>query len=559
MTLNCGVKNELDTSLAAPPPQPVDNSIAGYCVSGNQTECVSSASFPTQSTPATPATVENVLEGTEFYVGGALQIGTMSDNATWNLSDSFAAAGGAGYYSGVSNLPAASDYCSTTTLFGVAGSANCVSAVSLMASNAWRDAGAAPLSYFAGVTTSNQLTQSAEATIYGQASGGQLLPQGGGYNYRDIPDSTKDDDGISGTSVSYALRPQVACGSSGTIAARIADCATQNPSASTWDGALKGNAGQALWKLVFTTGQQVPGECNGGASLGEIDCREVWQDTRTGLLWSSIANDGIGANWCQASGNIDFAPVALSQAYNMEEGTPIIGNGTISAIAGGSSSDSETITVTMTGATTFNVSGSNCGGGSISAGALSETAGSSVTFSRSNYCSFTLTQGSIPFSNNDIFIIKSTGAGGASCVPGAGSGLQPLEKISYCAEQPGYYPGFEGDDYGGGAWAGGSYTYDTAKGGMGRTSVNPVYWRLPTKYDYQQADNDGIRFVMPDMGNSSDSRPVPDGTPGGRREQWTATVDSTTRSNSWFFSADGGVFLDEGRTNASFYVRCVGR
>lgn len=52
--------------------------------------------------------------------------------------------------------------------------------------------------------------------------------------------------------------------------------------------------------------------------------------------------------------------------------------------------------------------------------------------------------------------------------------------------------------------------------GAGKAGLHSpaVSWRLPTKYDYQQADNDGIRFVMPEMG------------PNGSWSEWSASVVS---------------------------------
>lgn len=84
------------------------------------------------------------------------------------------------------------------------------------------------------------------------------------------------------------------CGTAqATIELRIADCAahgTIGPGA-TWDGSTKGQAGQGLWKLVARTGDVA-------SSVG----KEVWQDTQTGLLWSSKLTP-TGTNWCKASGS----------------------------------------------------------------------------------------------------------------------------------------------------------------------------------------------------------------------------------------------------------------
>jgi hypothetical protein len=115
--------------------------------------------------------------------------------------------------------------------------------------------------------------------------------------YRQVPDITKDDDGYVGGSVTYALRPATPCGTTqSTVSARIADCAAQNPTRSTWDGPTKGNAGQGVWKLVTYN-----------------STHEVWRDERTTLLWS----DSLGTtNWCRASGNSGGGPYGEVDPFN---------------------------------------------------------------------------------------------------------------------------------------------------------------------------------------------------------------------------------------------------
>jgi hypothetical protein len=258
-------------------------------------------------------------------------------------------------------------------------------------------------------------------------------------------------------------------------------------------------------------------------------------------------------NWCQASGNIQLAPVTYSSSYNTAAGTPIVGNGTIGAISGGSSSAGETITITFTSATTFTVSGANCGGGSITSGGLTASAGSTATFSRANYCSFTLTQGAVNFANNDIFIVKSVSAASYSCAPGAASALQPASPISYCAEVAGVNAP-AGENWGTGV-------YMAAKGGMGKTATaqSPsVRWRLPSIEDYMQANVNGIRFVMPDMGIAGTSRPIADGSTGGINYEWSSSLYSNSRSIAWIFYASNGNVGYVNRVNG-YPVRCSAR
>lgn len=107
------------------------------------------------------------------------------------------------------------------------------------------------------------------------------LPSG----YREVPDINLDDDGVLGN-VTLATTPSTPCGESqASVEGRIAECASLNGAAATWDGNAKGHGGEASWKLVtFTTNSN----------------KEVWRDERTKLLWSEqVAND----NWCRAVGN----------------------------------------------------------------------------------------------------------------------------------------------------------------------------------------------------------------------------------------------------------------
>jgi hypothetical protein len=398
----------------------------------------------------------------------------------------------------------------------------------IMASSALRDAGVQVISNLTDQVTSNQITLDNEQNTYAGAD----LPITGGYNYRDVPDVTKDDDGNEGITCKYAPRPANDCGATqNTIAGRIADCAIQNPLTATWNGATQCNRGQGDWKLVTRNGAN----------------KEVWQDQRTGQLWSSKVTSAM--NWCQASGNTQLAPVTFSSSYNNTAGTPIIGNGSIGAISGGYSSVAETITITFTSATMFTVSGTYCSGGAITSGGLTITVGSTVTWSRANYCSFTLTQGSANFAVNDKFILKSV-ADINSCAPG--SVLQLASPISYCAEVAGVNAP-AGENWGSGV-------YMTAKGGMGKTPTvqSPsVRWRLPSIEDYMQASVNGIKFVMPDMGIAGVNRPSSDNSIGGHWE-WSSSLVSSARSSAWYFSSSTGFISNDFRTSSGS-VRCIGR
>jgi hypothetical protein len=190
----------------------------------------------------------------------------------------------------------ASKVCSGTTLLGVAGTAACPTTQALFQSNAYRN------------LATTQLTMLQEVGTYAGSSGTSAsnFPS----NYREIPDQNIDDDGQNATGANqFGTRPQVACGGTAilTVANKIADCASKNGANATWDGSTKGTAGQSVWKLVFSSGQTVAGTCI--STPMATDCYEVWQDQRTGLLWSSAVtrfagwDNDFGVNHCLASGN----------------------------------------------------------------------------------------------------------------------------------------------------------------------------------------------------------------------------------------------------------------
>jgi hypothetical protein len=477
------------------------------------------------------ATCSAGLNAAACWTNAINQYTTSTAGANVNGADgSLSATIPSGYYAGTETATmsdtdlVAGNIRTGITLFGVNGT---LSFSHLTASSALRDPGVKVIPNLTDLaTTSAQLTLNNENTLYAGAD----LPTTGGYNYRDVPSMAVDDEGYYGTNCKYAPRPSSNCGTSqATLALRIADCQTANPSSSSWNGSTQCNGGQGLWRLVARSAAN----------------EEVWQDQRTGLLWSSIVNTAI--NWCRATGNTELTPLTFINSFNNTAGTLITGNGTIGALSSGTTSANETVTITFTSATAFTVSGANCGGGAITGGGLTVTAGSTVTWSRANYCSFTLTQGSTNFAVNDRFTLQSVQNSAYSCAPSGP--LQPASPVSYCAEAAGLNAGV-GDD-----WV--TPIYMTAKGGLGKNSTPGVRWRSPSIDDYKIADANGIRFVMPDMGIGGASRPSPDGSVAGSAE-WSSSVVSSSRSIAWIFFADVGVVGNSVRS-FTFGARCVGR
>ncbi len=502
----------------------------------NAAQCSTAASryVYTASYGGRSATCSSGLNAAACWTNATNQYTTGTAGANVNGADgSLSATIPSGYYAGTETATMsdtdliAANIKSGITIFGVNGS---LSFSHLTASSALRDPGIKVIPNLTDLaTTSAQLTLNNENTLYAGAD----LPTTGGYNYRDIPDMNQDDEGYYGTNCKYGSRPSVDCGTSqATIALRIADCQTANPTRNSWNGATQCNGGQGLWRLVARSGAN----------------KEVWQDQRTGLLWSSIVNTAI--NWCRATGNTQLTPLTFINSYSTAAGTPIVGNGTIGALASGTGSNTETVTITFSNATTFAVTSSGgaggCQGGSISGG-LTTTAGSTATYSDAGECSFTITQGSTNFAANDIITLQSVANATYSCAPGGP--LQPASPVSYCAEAAGLNAGV-GDD-----WS--TPVYMAAKGGLGKNSTPGVRWRSPSIEDYMQANVNGIRFVMPDMGIGGTSRPVPDGSVAGNYE-WSSSVVSYFRSSAWYFYSDGGNVGSSGR-NVTYGARCVGR
>lgn len=102
--------------------------------------------------------------------------------------------------------------------------------------------------------------------------------------------------------------------------------------------------------------------------------------------------------------------------------------------------------------------------------------------------------------------------------------------------------------------ASGFTTTDASIDNLGKVGMNlagsgtspKVAWRLPTLYDYEIADANGMRFVLPDIGAN------------GNLDEWTATLSSSIRSRAWIYNGAQGVHSTKGRSLTSAF-RCVGR
>ena len=374
-----------------------------------------------------------------------LQLSSLSDEST---SQTFSAPPQSGFKSITLSLGtdfSASNVCSGETIFNLAGTASCQTCNTSMFSTAYRGVG------------STRITSIQEGTLFP----GVDLPR----QYHLVPQIPNDDEGTCNSDSVFSCDggftpirsvPRSAhnaftvCGTTqSTIADRILDCRAKNGTTWThWDGLHNATGAQGLWYLVTVA-----------ANTGSAPYSEVWQDQKTGLLWSSRTSIAVPAQttptsappWCGAAGNND-------------------------------------------------------------------STSSFCTDNVTSYCSETL------------------GPNSAQATAGAI---------------------FSGDNYTTGV-------YDSAKGKMGLLSTPSVKWRLPTLNDYNQADVNGIRFVMPDMNAMLSTGNL----------EWTATVISTGSSRAsaaLFDTFAGGVVarptltldtsevLSALRSNTTRFVRCVGR
>lgn len=116
-------------------------------------------------------------------------------------------------------------------------------------------------------------------------------PSGQSDEIRSVPLRDKDDEGSIQnvkTLGDAKGRPGVICGIKPelTLQGKISDCAEKNKERAIWESTRFGAAGEADWKLVARN------------KFG----LEIWIDMRTNMLWADASS---GANWCEASGNME--------------------------------------------------------------------------------------------------------------------------------------------------------------------------------------------------------------------------------------------------------------
>lgn len=145
------------------------------------------------------------------------------------------------------------------------------------------------------------------------------------------------------------------------------------------------------------------------------------------------------------------------------------------------------------------------------------TNGTTTTF---NWCHVTGVSQGGPLGQDDI--------GGGFCNSGASQ--NQTTPVSLCYE----YEGLDTPNF----------TF-AAKGNLRASSIPAVHWRVPTIHDWEQAELDGVRFVLPNMLDVDFF--------------WSASIySSSSRTNGWRFNSMYGYALMNNRANF-FSARCVGR
>lgn len=309
------------------------------------------------------------------------------------------------------------------SIFGVTGS---FGGENMWLSGAAREQGATPLPL------------SDEVGAYAGSTGLNNLPNG----FYEVPFVSLNDDGHYSASspgestispVNRSGWNNTTCGLSGNISTRKSDCAAKLGGGSVWDGYANGTAGQSKWVLVSRSGNVT----NGSG-------QEVWQDTATGLLWSSLV--AVSTNWCKASGSNNSSAVTAAQ-FKEDDPDDICDN--------------------------------------------------------SSFQSTSIDAVSACFENSTGFTTAD--------------------------------PAFR----------------TTAKSGLDMSSTPKVNWRIPTLADYEIAEYNGIRFVLPDMGVARSS---------GTQFEWTGTASSTSTDQAWVVESKTGSHSTLSRSeNINVGVRCIGR
>ncbi len=225
-----------------------------------------------------PASSGNILSSYQAIDGtGSIITGSMTNRGALDAAASFP---GSGYYSGsVNNTPASTAITPGSTILGVSGAATV--------------AQVAPAQLSRLTTSSNTLISSVHSagtcstTTYTTRQTCETA--GGTWTPSDLPAGTYEIPTVISsnwtTATAVSRGAFIDCGTSGTIEARISNCATNNGANATWPTTTSLYFPWGTWKLVSRNGAN----------------QEVWRDEATLYLWSSRV--GTSYTWCQYTGN----------------------------------------------------------------------------------------------------------------------------------------------------------------------------------------------------------------------------------------------------------------
>ena len=607
---------------------------AGSTITGNAGSAVCETVSATLDVTLPP----DVLAGTTVWDSSGNEVaGTIAANGVWDLRTSFAVAGGAGYFSGVSHLPTNSVICTGQTILGLSGTGICQNAIAgspaaasdvLIGKQTWNGAGAV----FTGTFPNMGGTWNISTTAF---------PGVGAY-----------------TGITGAPGPTGACAGI-TIAGTLSTTICETTTSATPAAAADIVASKKAWS---GTGTLLTGTL---ANVGTWDARTTFPGIGN---YAGVSNVPAATVFCAGTTYITSAGSAVCLATPATTATPAVGaqikptyhawNNSGAVIPGTmtiQSSLDPTVTYPgsgyypgitsanlplasqyCTGTTIFGVAGTaDCAASTLTsntnrdlgvtqlqqdsevttyAGAALPTGYrdvpvatkdddgynginmnyvtrpstdcglSGILASRITNCGFAWSgaahgnSGQATWSlvtrngaNKEVWQDQHTGLLWSSLV--AGVGATPADDwceaagdsevadptcsgntISYCAET-----GLSPDVVLGENWVPTTPSYSAAKGLMGKNSAPAVRWRLPTVHDYEQAEIDGIRMVMPDMGLPGGWRPSIDTSAGVTSgNEWTASMSDQSTANAFVFHADYG-YVNFGARTSMYAIRCVGR
>jgi hypothetical protein len=429
----------------------------------------------------------------------------MPNQGVWDVAAVFP---GAGYYTDVSNLPAASQLCTGTSFFGTTGSTQCGFA-NQFASGAHRE------------KTATQMAQAQELAIKASVLWGSIASGNPGYGYREVPIIGKDDEGYSPDSsvqLGKLVRNRVVVPRSDGSGVTTSNTVLNAPAGTFTNVAVSDSVGI----ISSGTGTVTP-------NFYTVSAKN--SDTQITLNLAFVTADAI---------NVQFFVDRPTSTGNWDVGTP-------RKVCG---KDDTTVASKILDCATSNSSAATWNGatrGLSGEGSWTLVTVYSATLPNGTTCDSTCYE---VWRDNRTNLLWSDNLGVANWCHASGNHgktgalgydddpnnycndevyQNQTAPISRCAE--------------GADWLDTPATYDPQKGAMRKLTTPAVQWRLPTIQDYRVANNNGMRFVLSNMASSV---------------FWSASVDSSSRSTAWLFYGHSGSVNHGFRNENTYAVRCIG-